>query len=66
MKNTALTIIALLITMVLLSFNNKPEHIQRRKGILSVDSKGKTHFEPLEDWQDYTPKADTVYQYRVQ
>lgn len=60
------TLLILITATTLFSFNSKPEKIQRRKGILSVDETGKTHFQPLEEYQNYTPHNDTVYQYRVQ
>lgn len=65
MKHTKLIIAAiLLITLCSMGFN-KPDKIQRRKGIMNVDAKGKVTFTPLEDWKDFTPKNDTLFQYRV-
>lgn len=52
--------------MLLCSFGyNKPDHIQRRKGVMNVDANGKITFVPLEDWKDYVPKNDTTYQIRI-
>lgn len=58
-------IIALIAIITLSSFAYKPDKIQRRKGVMTVNEKGKVVFTPLEDWQDFTPKNDTVYQYKV-
>lgn len=67
MKHITKILLAAILLITLCSFGfNKPDKIQRRKGILSVDEKGKTHFEPLESFTDYTPHNDTVYQYKVQ
>jgi len=45
----------------------KPEHVQRRQGILIRDEKGKIEFKPLEEWKDYELKTagDSVYQFKV-
>lgn len=58
-------IIAAIAFMVLCSFVNKPDKIQRRRGIMNVDANGKVTFTPLEDWQPFTPVNDTLFQYRV-
>lgn len=56
----------LAIAAIVCSFTfNKPQKVQRRKGILSTDIKGKVIFTPLEDWKDCTPKNDTVYEFKV-
>lgn len=60
------TITILFAALLLCSFgNNKPDKIQRRKGVMNVDAKGKITFTPLEDWKDFTPVNDTLYQYKV-
>lgn len=58
-------LLALIAVIMLCSFI-KPDRLQRRKGILIQDEKGKIVFRALENWQDYTLKAggDTVYQYK--
>lgn len=58
-------IIALIAVITLSSFAYKPDKIQRRKGVMTVNENGKIEFKALEDWMDYTPKSDTVYQYKI-
>jgi len=66
MKHTTKTIIAAIALITLCSAGfNKPSKVQRRKGIMNVDEKGKITFQPLEDWADFTPVNDTLYQYKV-
>ena len=65
MKHTIKIIIAAIALITLCSAGfNKPSKVQRRKGVLSVDAAGKVTFTPLEDWKDYTPISDTVYQFK--
>lgn len=64
MKRITTLIIAALTMLLLCSFM-KPEKVQRRKGLLNMNENGKVIFTPLEDFKDYTPNNDTVYQYKV-
>lgn len=66
MKKILTILLSAIAVIVLCSFGqNKPEKIQRRKGVMNVDASGKVTFTPLEDWKDFTPKNDTVYQYKI-
>jgi hypothetical protein len=66
MKFTISVLLAAIAILVLCSFaQNKPDKIERRKGVINVNENGKVIFTPLEDWQEFTPKNDTVYQYKV-
>lgn len=63
MKNTA---IILLCAFILCSFgNNKKQTVQRRKGVMTMNQQGSVVFTPLEDYKDFTPVNDTLYQYKV-
>lgn len=63
MKKIAILLIA---GITLSSFGfNKPDKIERRKGVMTVDAKGKVVFTPLEDWNAFKPVNDTLFQYRV-
>ena len=66
MKTPLKILFAALALIVLCSFgNNKPSKVQRRKGVMNVDAKGRVTFTPLEDWKDFTPVNDTCYQYKI-
>ena len=65
MKINRIFFTAIAAIMVCSFGENKPRKVQRRKGVMNVDAKGKIVFEPLEGWQDFTPVNDTLFQYRV-
>ncbi len=66
MKNITIKILLAVLTIITLcSFVNRPDKIQRRWGIVNVNDKGKVVFTPLEEWKDYVPVNDTLFQIRI-
>lgn len=57
--------IALIAMITLMSCAIKPQTVQRRKGVMTLTGEGIVKFTPLEGYQDFTPKSDTIYQYKA-